>query len=88
MPRRQIPPFYLAVISEAANMFCIKGPITDDTNESNEIGQMAGNGYSIRCFTCGEGSREMSRQAVLGMYPEYQEATYFEVLDAARKIKK
>ncbi len=88
MPKRQIPPFYLAVICEAAELFCIKGPITDDSVETNEIGQMAGDGFSIRCFTCGEGTREMSRDAVLGIYPDYQEVTYSKIISAAGKTKK
>lgn len=82
MPPRQINSFYLAVICEPAELYCVKGPMRDDTAETNLIGGMA-DVYHIRCFTLGQGTRELGRKAVLGIYPKFQEATYQEVIEAA-----
>lgn len=83
---RKVPQFFLAVISEEARKFAVKGPMTDDTQESNDIGKMAGEGYSIRCFTCGDGSVEEARLAVRSMKPDYEEVSYKEVIKTAKSL--
>jgi hypothetical protein len=70
---KQIQPFFIIVTDSDKKTFNVLGPMTDDTQITNQVARCQEQGRRVNCHTAGPGR---SREQVIADYQRQYDFTY------------